>query len=334
MKKEEGKYVPFVWGPEQQADFDLLKKAFMSVPILRHFDYDREIIIKTDASDYVFAGILSQYDDEGVLHSLAFYTKKQSPAECNYKIYYMELMAIVLASEEWRPHLEGLRHPIQVLSDHKNLEYFMSTKLLNHRQARWSEFRSHFAFTNTYRPGKAGGKPDTLTRRSQDLPQKGDKRLLANQHAVIKPENLSYLNRDGRMEAPDSLQVLANDVLDTGQLDAGQPDARQPDTRRVEVPGAERIDVPDAGLISVKSSAVTPISYVQWDRLDMWWRGGIHGGGTAEPTTVPPAQPTTVPHRCNPQQCRTGATWDGYRRNNYTDCLLCTIFVALSDGYM
>jgi len=36
----------------------------------------------------------------------------------------------------------------------------------------------------------------------------------------------------------------------------------------------------------------------------------------------------------NPQQCRTGATWDGYRRNNYTDCLLCTIFVALSDGYM
>ena len=79
-------------------------------------------------------------------------------------------------------------------------------------------------------------------------------------------------------------------------------------------------------LPTVKSSAVTPISYVQWDRLDMWWRGGIHGGGTAEPTTVP--------HRRNPQQCRTGATWDGYRRNNYTDCLLCTIFVALSDGYM
>jgi len=135
MKKEEGKYIPFVWGPEQQADFDLLKKAFTSVPILRHFDYDREIIIKTDASDYVLAGILSQYDDEGVLHPGAFYTKKQSPAECNYEIYYKELMAIVLAFEEWRPHLEGSRHPIQVLSDHKNLEYFMSTKLLNHRQA-------------------------------------------------------------------------------------------------------------------------------------------------------------------------------------------------------
>jgi len=57
--------------------------------------------------------------------------------------------------------------------------------------------------------------------------------------------------------------------------------------------------IPKMSEVLVKSSAVTPISYVQWDRLDMWWRGGIHGGGAAEPTTVPPVQPTTVPHRRN-----------------------------------
>jgi len=121
-KKEGGKYVPFLWGQEQQADFDLLKKAFTSAPILRHFDYDREIIVETDASDYVSAGILSQHDDDGVLHPVAFYSKKHSPAECNYEIYDKELMAIIRAFEEWRPHLEGSHHPIQVLSDHKNLE--------------------------------------------------------------------------------------------------------------------------------------------------------------------------------------------------------------------
>jgi len=60
-KKEAGKHVPFVWGPEQQAAFDLLKKAFTSVPILRQFDYDPEIIVATDTSDYVLASILSQY---------------------------------------------------------------------------------------------------------------------------------------------------------------------------------------------------------------------------------------------------------------------------------
>jgi len=187
-----------------------------SASILHHFDYDRELIVETDASEYVLAGILSQYDDEGVLHPVAFYSKKHSPAECNYEIYDKELMAIVRAFEEWRPHLEGSRHPIQVWSDHKNLEHFMSTKLLNRRQARWSEFLSRFDFRIKYWPGKLGGKPDALTRRSGDLPKKGDKRLLANQHAVLKPQNLSDLRWDRRMDAIDSLQLLANEVSDAG----------------------------------------------------------------------------------------------------------------------
>ena len=142
----------------------------------------------------------------------------------------------------------------------------MSTKLLNRRQARWSEFLSRFDFRITYRPGKAGGKPDALTRRSGDLPTEGDERLLANQHAVLKPQNLSDLHRDGRMDAVDSLQLLANDVPDARQLDAGQPDAGrmdvpgaeridagQPDAGQLDVPGAERIDAgqPDAGQLDV-----------------------------------------------------------------------------------
>jgi transposase InsO family protein len=229
-KKEGGKYIPFIWGPEQQAAFDLLKKAFTTAPVLRHFDYDREIIVETDASDYVSAGILSQYDDDGVLHPVAFYSRKHSPAECNYEIYDKELMAIVRAFEEWRPHLEGSRHPIQVLSDHKNLEYFMSTKLLNRRQARWSEFLSRFDFRIIYRPGKAGGKPDALTRRSGDLPKEGDERLLTNRHAVLKPQNLIDLPNTKRpdvLDVVDGLSLMANDVPDAGPPDARQQDAGQ-----------------------------------------------------------------------------------------------------------
>ena len=130
-----------------------------------HFVYDKEITIETDASDYVSAGIMSQYDESGTLHPVAFLTKKHSPAEFNYEIYDKELIAIVWEFEEWRPHLEGSSFPIQVLSDHKNLEYFKSTKLHNRRQARWSEHLSRFNFQIVYRPGKADGKPDALTRR-------------------------------------------------------------------------------------------------------------------------------------------------------------------------
>ena len=82
-----------------------------------------------------------------------------------------------------------MENPIQVLSDHKNLEYFMTSKLLNRRQARWAEFLSRFNFKITYRLGKHGGKPDALTRRSGDLPEEGDENF-QNRSSVLKPENL------------------------------------------------------------------------------------------------------------------------------------------------
>jgi hypothetical protein len=120
--------------------------------------------VETDASNYVSAGVLSQYDDDGILYPVAYFSKKHSPAECNYEIYDKELMAIVRAFEEWRSELQSVINPIHVLSDHKNLEYFTTTKLINRRQARWSQFLSQFNFKIVYRAGTAGGKPDALTR--------------------------------------------------------------------------------------------------------------------------------------------------------------------------
>ena len=179
----------FVWDASCKRAFQMLKDAFVNAPILRHFDPDREVIVETDASDFVSAGVLSQYDDEGVLHPIAFFSKRHSAAECNYEIYDKELLAIVRVFEAWRPELEGSQFPIQVLSDHKNLEYFRSTKLLSRRQARWSEYLSRFNFKIVFTPGKANGKPDALTRRSQDLPQEGDERLNHQQQIVLKPHN-------------------------------------------------------------------------------------------------------------------------------------------------
>ena len=161
--------------PECQTPIDTLKTAFTTAPILRHFVYDREIIVETNASDYVSGGILSQYEDEGILHPVAFFSRKHLPAECNYEINDKKLMTIVRCFEEWHPELEGALHPIQVLLDHRNLEYFMSIKLLNRRQTRRAEFLSRFNFKIVSHPGKAGGKPDALTRRSENLPEGGDR---------------------------------------------------------------------------------------------------------------------------------------------------------------
>jgi len=184
----------FQWEKNQQEAFDGLMTSFTTAPILRRFDHDHNIVLETDASDFVSVAVLLQYDDEGILHPVAFFSKKHSPTKCNYEIYDKELMAIVWASEEWRAELQSVDNPISVLTDHKNLEYFTTTKLLNRRQARWAQFLSQFNFKIIYRPGKAGAKLDSLTRRSGDLPKEGDKRLTEKFHALIKPHQIIQLD--------------------------------------------------------------------------------------------------------------------------------------------
>ena len=110
-----------MWGSEKQFVFETMIMAFTTAPALQHFDQEREVIIETDPSDYESAGVLSQRDDEGVLHPVAYYSKKHSPAECNYDIYDKDLMAIIKALQEWRPECEGAAYPLQLITDHKNL---------------------------------------------------------------------------------------------------------------------------------------------------------------------------------------------------------------------
>jgi len=144
---------------------------------LGQFDHEREVMIHKDASDYVSAEVLSQWDDDGVLHHMAFFSKKHTPAEWNYNIYVMELMVIIKALEEWRPECKGAAYPLELITDHKNLEYFMTKKLLYRTQAQWSEFLTCFDFQILYRPGKSHGKADALTRMSGNVPEGGDKRI-------------------------------------------------------------------------------------------------------------------------------------------------------------
>lgn len=191
----------FEWTSDCQGAFNQLKLAFTTAPVLRHFDPSREIIIETDASDYVSAGVLSQRDDDGMLHPVAFFSKKHSAQELNYEIYDKELLAIVRCFEALRPELEGSAYPITVLSDHRNLTYFMTTKDLSRRQVRWSEFLSRFDFVIRYRPAKSGLKPDALTRRPGDQALKGDPRKEIQRQIVLKSHNIDKSIQD------DSLQL-------------------------------------------------------------------------------------------------------------------------------
>ena len=116
---------PFAWNAKAQEAFESLKAAFTSAPVLAHYNPAHACILETDASNYALGGILSQIDpDTGEDHPIAFHSRSLIPAERNYEIYDKELLAIVDSMAHWRQYLEGSPHDIQVLTDHKGLEYF------------------------------------------------------------------------------------------------------------------------------------------------------------------------------------------------------------------
>ena len=176
------------WGEPQQKAFDELKGAFSVAPVLALFDYDKKTVLETDASDWASGGILSQYDDEGRLRPVAYFSSRHTAQECNYEIYDKELLAIIKCMEEWRPELQGTQDPVEIVTDHKNLEYFTTTKSLNQRQVRWSEFLSQFNFRIVYRPGTKAVRPDALSRKPEDRPAKAnpnDDRIKNRQRTVL-----------------------------------------------------------------------------------------------------------------------------------------------------
>ena len=183
---------PYEWTDACENAFQILKRSFTEAPVLRHFDPEDMIVLESDASDYAIAGILSQYDSEGVLRPVAFYGRTMIAAELNYDIYDKELLAIVECFRLWRHYLEGAKHTIQVFTDHNNLQYFTTTKQLSRRQARWSERLANFDFTINYRPGRLGAKPDAITRRPDVYPKKllQDTTNAINNKILIPPEQL------------------------------------------------------------------------------------------------------------------------------------------------
>ncbi|QRV95894.1 Transposon Tf2-1 polyprotein [Ceratobasidium sp. AG-Ba] len=96
-----------------------------------------------------------------------------TPAECNYDIHHKELLAIVKELKEWCHLLEGTALPVQIITDHKNLEPFKVSKDLRGCLARWAGFLSKFNFQLKYCPGKTNGKADILSRKDEHQPLGG-----------------------------------------------------------------------------------------------------------------------------------------------------------------
>jgi hypothetical protein len=151
------------WGELEKNAFDQLILAVTSEPVL-HFPTDiREWRVEADSSDYATGACLTQCQN-GVWVPIVFMSKGLNDTKRNYDIHDKEMLAIMRALYKWRHYLQGSQLKLEIWTDHKNLEYFTTTKKLNTRQAHWSLELSEYDFALIHKPGKQHVKTDALSR--------------------------------------------------------------------------------------------------------------------------------------------------------------------------
>jgi hypothetical protein len=158
----------FYWFENCQIAFEQLKKRVIETFVLSYFSSELKTFLESNSSNYASIEILSQKENDDHIKSITYFFKTLFFAECNYEIYDKKLLTIIRCFKQWRAELQSVEKSINVLTDHKNLKYFMTIKKLNKRQARWIEFLAEFDFKIAYQSEKKNDKANSLTKRFED----------------------------------------------------------------------------------------------------------------------------------------------------------------------
>ncbi len=188
MIKLTWKYHLFEWTEICQTFFEKLKQQMMTVLVLKHFNLIRKAILKTNFLNYVNDEVLSQYDDEDILHSVIFYSKNIIFTECNYEIYDKELLIIIRCLKHWCFKLKCINISIKIFIDHLNLKYFIIIKELIRWQVKWAEKLFEYNFKIIYQLKKQNLKIDVLIRMSdvKSVEANNDQKLYQHQMLLLK----------------------------------------------------------------------------------------------------------------------------------------------------
>ena len=113
------KNVSFTWKEEQQSRFDKLKNSIIQAPILAFLDYNKQFIIRTDASKDGLGGVLLQISDEdGLEHPVHFVSRTLEKAERNYSITDLEGTAVYFCSKKFKSYISGNKYETLLFTDH------------------------------------------------------------------------------------------------------------------------------------------------------------------------------------------------------------------------
>ena len=153
----------FVWACEHQKAFDALKLAVTTAPVLGYPDFN-EFIIETDASLRELGAILSQINENGKVHVIAYTSWTLRPSEKsmhNNSSAKLELLALKWAvTKKFRDYLLGSK--FTVYTDN-NPPAYVKTSKLGASQICWLSKLALFDFNIIYRLGKTNQAADALS---------------------------------------------------------------------------------------------------------------------------------------------------------------------------
>ena len=154
------------WTDVHQKEFEQLKSALTSTPVLAHPDFTRPFVIEVDASDYAVGAMLAQpYTDEQnrtVHRPIAYISAKLNSAQRNYDATNREGLGCVWAVDKFEHYLR--RYPVTIITDHNPLTTMQTRKHCATRIERWRQRLQEFSPIWEYRKGSLHHAGDTLSR--------------------------------------------------------------------------------------------------------------------------------------------------------------------------
>jgi hypothetical protein len=151
----------FTWTPAAAQDFQTLKTAMCTTPVLALPDFTKTFVLECDASGKGIGVVLMQ---EG--RPLAFTSKQLSEKNLGKPIYEKEMLAILHAVELWHPYLLGKR--FQIKTDHQSLKYFLEQRISSQEQQKWVTKLFGYDYEIIYKKGKENVVADALSRKYED----------------------------------------------------------------------------------------------------------------------------------------------------------------------
>ena len=124
-----------IWGEAEEVAFRVLKERISKYPILRLPHYEKEFVLRTDASDVGIGAVIMQVHD-GKLFPIQYASRKLHARERAYPIIERECLALVWGIKKFAYFLHGRRFKLQ--TDHFPLANLSKTQMRNPRVMRWA----------------------------------------------------------------------------------------------------------------------------------------------------------------------------------------------------